>query len=338
MELYRIRNRDGRYHLNLEHQSPPQPGPGQIAVHVKAVSLNYRDLLVMRREYGGIDPEGLIPASDAAGEVVAVGEGVTRFATGDRVAGCFFQNWSSGPASRKAAQSALGGSIPGVLAKEVLFEEGGAVMVPMHLSFEEAATLPCAGLTAWNGLFTRGDLHAGETVLLLGTGGVSVFGLQFAIAAGAGAIVTSSSDEKLARAQAFGAWGGVNYRAMPEWQQEVLRLTDGKGVEQILEVGGTGTLARSLEALAYNGHIALIGLLARSGAGVDPFPLAMKSGTMSGIFVGSRENFEAMNAFITRHGIHPVIDRVFPFNEAAEAYRYLEAAGHFGKVVIQAGG
>jgi len=341
MDLYRIRSRDGGFHLNLERQSPPTPGPGQIAVRVEAVSLNYRDLLILRGKYGELlreRLEGLVPCSDAAGEVIEVGEGVTRFRTGDRVAGCFFQNWVDGPASPDSARSALGGAIPGVLAGEILLAAQGAVAVPPHLSGEEAATLPCAGLTAWNGLVTRGGLQPGQSVLLLGTGGVSTFGLQFAVAAGCGVIVTSSRNEKLARARDLGAWAGVNYREKPEWHEEVLRLTDGRGIDQILEVGGVGTLARSLKSLAFNGHVALIGLLAAEeagGSGVDPFPLAMKNGTMSGIYVGSRQDFEAMNAFIAQHHLHPVIDRVFPFSEAAEAYDYLESAGHFGKVVIR---
>ncbi len=335
MKLYRIRGRDGGFYLNLEHQSPPQPGPGQIAVRVKAVSLNYRDLLVLRGGYGGGSPEGLIPCSDAAGEVVEVGEGVTRFRTGDRVTSCFFQDWIGGPASAEAARSALGGAAPGVLAAEVLLQEEGAVFTPAHLTDIEAATLPCAAVTAWNGLVTRGRVRAGQTVLLLGTGGVSIFGLQFATACGAAAIVTSSHDEKRARARALGAWETLNYRATPEWHKEVLRLTGGRGADQILEVGGVGTLPQSLRALAFNGHIALIGLLASRGDGVDPFPLAMKNGTMSGIFVGSREDFEAMNALISGHGIRPVVDRVFAFGEAERAFRYLESAAHFGKVVIR---
>jgi len=335
MRLYRIRKHEGVFRLNLEHQSPLPPGPGQIAVRVGAVSLNYRDLLVLRGKYGG-DPEGLVPVSDAAGEIIAIGEGVTRFKVGDRVASCFFQNWEDGPASAEAGKSALGGAIHGVLAEEILLSEEGAIPVPAHLSDAEAATLPCAGVTAWNGLFTRGKLHPGQTVLLLGTGGVSIFGLQFAVAAGAHVIVTSSSDEKLVRAKELGAAGLLNYRTHPEWDEEVLRLTQNRGVDQVLEVGGVGTLARSLDSLNYNGHIALIGVLTGiGGPGVNPFPLAMKNGTLSGIYVGSRKNFETMNTFIIRHRIHPVIDRVFPFDEAPEAYRYLESAAHFGKVVIE---
>jgi len=335
MNLYRIRKVAEAYRLNLEESPAPVPGPGQISVRVRAVSLNYRDLIVLGGQYGKVSPEGIVPLSDGAGEVIAVGEGVTQFKTGDRVAGCFFQDWEKGPASWEIAHSALGGAIDGMLAEEVLLAEKGAVHVPEHLSYEQAATLPCAALTAWNGLFTRGQMRPDQTALFLGTGGVSIFGLQFAAAFGARAIITSSSDEKLERAKALYACGVVNYRAHPDWHKEVLDLTGKRGVDHVLEVGGAGTLERSMKVMNVSGHIALIGILAGPASAVDVFPLALKNATMSGIYVGSKENFEAMNAFITRHHIKPVVDRVFPFTEAADAYDYLASGSHFGKVVIR---
>lgn len=333
MQLYRLRRRNGSLHLNPEQQAAPAPGIREIAVRVTAASLNYRDLLILEERYGG-DAEGVIPVSDGVGEVIGVGEGVTRFKVGDRVAGCFFQHWSSGLPSDRGARSALGGSLPGVLAEEVCFCEEGAVHVPDFLTDEEAATLPCAGVTAWNSLFTRGALHEGQSVLLMGTGGVSLFGLQFAAAAGARTIITSSSNEKLDRARSLGAQETINYRTHPDWDEEVLRLTEGRGVDQIIEVGGSGTLERSLQAVAHGGHIALVGVLAGS-VGVDPFPLALRNGTISGIYVGSREHFETMNAFIEKHQIRPVVDQVFSFGDAARAYDYLASGAHFGKVVIR---
>lgn len=336
MKLYRIRKHAGVYQLNLEDQAVLfRPGPGQIAVRVGAVSLNYRDLLILSGRYGRLDPEGLIPTSDAAGVVIAVGEGVERFKEGDRVASCFFQDWSHGPATAHTAKSALGGPLHGVLAEEILLSEEGAVHVPLHLNDLEACTLPCAALTAWNALFTRGHLQPGQSALFLGTGGVSIFGLQFAVAAGARTYITSRSDEKLHRAIALGAEHLINAFTHPDWEEEVASFSGGKGVDHILEVGGAGTLSRAIKALSFNGHIALIGVLAGVGSVVDPFPLAHKNATLSGISVGSREHFEAMNTFISAHRIHPVIDRVFPFTEAREAYAYLKRAEHFGKVVIQ---
>jgi NADPH:quinone reductase-like Zn-dependent oxidoreductase len=275
-----------------------------------------------------------VPVSDGAGEVLEVGEGVSEFKRGDRVAGCFFQNWPGGKATWDVAHSALGGAIDGVLAEEVVLSETGAVLIPEHLGYEEAATLPCAGLTAWNGLVTRGNMVQGQTVLLLGTGGVSIFGLQFAVAAGAKAVITSSHDEKLGHAKKLGAIGVVNYKTTPDWHKEVLKLTENRGVDQVLEVGGVGTLEKSMKSLNINGHIALIGVLAGSGAQVNPFPLALKNATMSGIYVGSREDFLLMNAFIAEHKLKPVIDRTFDFAHALDAYRYLESGAHFGKVVI----
>lgn len=311
----------------------PVPGRGEILVRMRATSLNYRDLLVRQGRYrGGLQPN-LIPLSDGAGEVAASGEGVTAFKPGERVAGTFFPRWTGGAVSAEAVASALGGSEHGVLAEYITLAETAVVAVPDHLSFEEAATLPCAALTAWHAVVECAHIRAGDTVLVLGTGGVSLFALQFARLAGARVLITSSSDDKLARAQALGADGRINYRSTPEWDQEVLRLTGGRGVDLVVEVGGAGTLERSLRAVRVGGTIAVIGVL--SGAGtIDPRPLLGRSARLQGIYVGSREMFIAMNRAIAAHALHPVIDRVFPFDEAPQAYAHLAAAGHFGKVVI----
>lgn len=321
----------GLENLSLAERPNPAPGAGQVLVRVRAVSLNYRDLLVAKGLYNPRMPLPRIPCSDAAGEVVAVGEGVTSVKPGDRVCGAFLQDWDDGPLSEAAARTALGGDIDGVLSELVLFRDQGVVTVPAHLSFEEAATLPCAAVTAWNAL-TNGFDPAGKTVLVQGTGGVSLFALQFAKSLGAKVLVTSGSDEKLARAQQLGADAGTNYRTNPDWEKWARQQT-GAGVDLVVEVGGAGTLDRSVKATRYGGRIALIGVLA-GGTGFNPLGMMMRGITLQGIYVGSRAMFVAMNRHIVQHQLRPVIDRVFAFEEAAEAYRHLEAAGHFGKVVI----
>jgi NADPH:quinone reductase-like Zn-dependent oxidoreductase len=322
----------GLENLALTTQPDPAPGPGQVLVQVRAASLNYRDLLVAKGLYNPRMPLPRVPCSDAAGEVVAVGDGVASVKPGERVCGTFFQTWDDGPLSEAAARSALGGDIDGVLSELVVLSERGVVPIPAHLSFEEAATLPCAALTAWNALTTGFDA-AGKTVLVQGTGGVSLFALQLAKALGAEVLVTSSSDEKLARAQQLGADAGTNYRTNPDWDKWA-RQQSGAGVDLVVEVGGAGTLERSVKATRFGGRIALIGVLA-GGTGFNPLGMMMRGITLQGIFVGSREMFLAMNRLIEQKQIRPVIDRVFPFESAAEAYRHLEAAGHFGKVVIR---
>lgn len=311
------------------------PGHGQVLVAIKAVSLNYRDLLVVTGRYSPNLPKPLVIASDGAGEVIGVGEGVGKFKTGDRVIGSFFQNWQRGEIDRDAAPSALGGSIDGVLATARVFDERGLVHMPAHLSFEEAATLPCAAVTVWNALVHTAHVKSGDTVLLLGTGGVSIFGLQFAAMHGARTIITSSSDAKLARAKALGASETVNYLKTPEWHKEVLRLTDGRGVDIVLEVGGTGTLPKSLRAVRPGGQVSLIGVLAGIAEPLNIGPILHNSVRLQGIYVGSVEMFEAMNRAITTNKLKPVIDRVFAFQQAREALRYMESARHFGKIVIR---
>jgi NADPH:quinone reductase-like Zn-dependent oxidoreductase len=258
---------------------------------------------------------------------------VDRFKPGDRVAGLFMQDWLGGGIEPYHVDSSRGGAIDGVLAEYVLFEQHGVVPLPAHLSFEEGATLPCAALTAWNALYEGRPLKPGETVLVLGTGGVSVFALQFAAAAGARVIATSSSDDKLARARELGAAETVNYRQHPDWHHEVLRLTAGRGVDHVVEVGGAGTLSRSVQAARIGGQVHLIGVLTGGGE-IDPTPVLRRNLLLRGIYVGSRQMFDDMNHMIAASGLRPVIDRVFPFEQAKDAYRYQTSQAHLGKVVI----
>jgi NADPH:quinone reductase-like Zn-dependent oxidoreductase len=312
----------------------PQLRPGQVLIRVRATSLNYRDYAVVRGQYlGGAVGRDTIPLSDGAGEVVAVGPGVTRFVPGDRVAGVFAQTPPEGPPF--APRAALGVPLDGMLAEQVALYEDGLVTVPGGLSFEEAACLPCAAVTAWHALVHAGrPVRPGDTVLVLGTGGVSMFALQFARAAGAQVIVTSSSDAKLERATALGASGGINYTRTPAWEQEVLKLTGGRGVDCVVETGGAGTLDQSFQALAHDGKAVLIGVLTGQGGPINPYTLMPKHGSLHGIFVGGREMFEAMNRAITVNRIAPLIDRVFPFEEAAAAFRHHASRQFMGKIVV----
>ena len=336
MRAYRIYEAGGPGSLKAEDLPEPRAGHGQVVVRVRAASLNYRDLLVVKGGYGKNLPLPLVPLSDGAGEVAEVGPGVTKFRPGDRVAGCFFSNWEAGPLTDAATKSALGGAVDGMLAEQVVLPEGGLVRVPDHLSDEEASTLPCAALTAWHALQESGGLKAGQTVLVQGTGGVSLFALQFARMAGARVIATSSSDSKLARAKELGASDGINYGTTPDWDVAARNLTDGVGLDHIVEVGGAGTLPRSIKATRVGGHIALIGVLTGGGE-IDPRPLLMKNLRLQGIYVGSRLMFESMNRAIALAKLKPVVDRVFPFDQAPEAYKHLESGSHFGKVVIKVG-
>ena len=334
MKLYRMFE-PGIEALRLCEEEVPRPGPGQALVRVRASCLNYRDLMTVQgRAARGVPLAGLVPLSDGAGEVVEVGDGVTRVAAGDRVAGIFMQRWIGGRITPEANGSALGGALHGMMAEHVVLDAEGLVHVPAHLSFEEAATLPCAAVTAWHALSEHMRLRPGDTVLVQGTGGVSVFALQFARLMGARVIATSSSDAKLGRMFALGAAAGANYRATPGWAGEAVRLTGGAGVDGIVEVGGAGTFAQSLEAVRLGGAISLIGVLT-GAAEVNPTPIMRKSLSVRGIYVGSREMFEDMNRAIAAHGLRPVIDRVFPFAEARAALLHMREAGHFGKIVIR---
>jgi NADPH:quinone reductase-like Zn-dependent oxidoreductase len=335
MRVYEIRDTFGIDALQLTQRPDPTPGPGQVLVRVRAVSLNYRDLLVTKGQYDPRMNRPRVPCSDGAGEVTAVGPSVSRVQVGDRVAGAFFQNWLDGELSSVKVRHALGGDLDGMLAEQVVLREEGVVKFPEHLSFEEAATLPCAALTAWNALLSEGDLSPGDTVLLQGTGGVSLFALQFSRLAGARVLITSSSDEKLQRAKALGADGLINYKTTPDWDKKARELTDGVGADHVVEVGGSGTLNRSLRAVRTGGRISLIGVLAGAGGPIDTILILMRAVRLRGIYVGSRALFEAMNRAIGLHRLKPVIDRVFPFEEARQALHFLESGAHFGKVVIR---
>ena len=321
--------------LELVECDAPQPARGQVLIRVHAASLNYRDHAIVTGNYfGGVLKRDTVPLSDGAGEVVAVGADVTRFSPGDRVIATFFQVWIDGVPDRSSF-NALGSPADGMLAEYVVLDQEGLVDCPEHLTYEEAATLPCAGVTAWNALMVSGRILPGDTVLALGTGGVSIFAVQFARMSGARVIVTSSSDEKLERANGLGAAGNVNYARIPEWQEEVLRLTGGRGVDHVVEVGGAGTLSRSMQSVGFRGRISLIGVLAGREGETNPHPLMMRNATMCGIFVGSRAMFEQMNAAIAANRLQPVVDRVFPFHEAAAAYAHQREGRHFGKVVVR---
>ncbi|HLO78653.1 MAG TPA: NAD(P)-dependent alcohol dehydrogenase [Magnetospirillum sp.] len=311
-----------------------EPGVGQVLVRMEAASLNYRDLLVLRG-LSGETKNGLVPLSDGAGTVIAVGSAVKRWRVGDRVASSFFGEWASGPFREEYLASALGGGgTDGVLADVRAFDEHSVVAIPRGYSSAEAATLPCAALTAWHALVVRGRLKAGDVVLVQGTGGVALFALQIANALGARVIVLSSSDKKLDAAKALGAWAGVNYRAMPDWDVEVRRLTDGTGVSHVVELGGPDTFDRSLRAVAAGGRIAQIGVFTGFGPHSNLIRLQMINADINGICVGSAEHFAEMNGFLEHHGIRPVIDKSFAFDEAPAAYGHLASGAHFGKIVI----
>lgn len=323
--------------LRVAEVPDPEPGAGEVLVRMRAISLNYRDLMLIeggiRRKPGDEGP--LVPFSDGCSVVEAVGAGVTRVAVGDRVCPTFFQDWVDGPSTAAKLATPLVHPVPGVGRELAVYPEHGLIKVPDFLTDAEAASLPCAGVTAWHGLFHHNHLLPGSTVLLIGTGGVSILGLQFAIAAGCKVIILSSSDEKLARAAMMGATHGINYTTHPEWAREVRRLTGGRGADIVLEVGGNGTLRQSLRSLKVGGHLALVGLLASGATDFDTASMLGGQASIRVIGVGSRGHFEEMNALIDTAGIHPVIDRAFPWTEAAEALAYLKSGRHFGKVVLE---
>ncbi len=323
--------------LNPCQRPEPKPGPHDVLVRVRATSLNYRDLAIRMGTYPGTPEQGkLVPLSDGAGEVVETGPKVTRFKTGDRVAATFFQLWIDGrPDPVGPRRLALGGpGLDGMLAEYIAVHEDGLVGIPDAYSFEEAATLPCAGVTAWNALMvTGGPIIAGNAVLTLGTGGVSMFALQFARAAGASVVATSSSDAKLERARGHGASVLINYKIHPDWGAEVVKRTGGRGADAVVEIGGAGTLGQSMQAVGYGGKIGLIGFLGGQGE-PNPALLMRRAASLHGIFVGSRAMFEDMLRAMVASDIRPIIDKSFAFEEAAEAYAYQAAGKHFGKLVI----
>ena len=335
MRQYRLQKHGTGYQLELTSTPVPDISADQILVKVHATSLNRRDIYVMQGRYPGPEFTGRVPLSDGAGKVLAVGNKVKQFKVGDRVAGTFFTDWNGGKFAASALSSARGGAVDGMLSEFIVATEKSLVKIPAHLSFEEAATLPCAAVTAWNGLFKAGNLQRGEYVLLEGTGGVSTFGLLFSAAVGAKPIITSSSDEKLEKARNMGAIGTANYRTNPEWPDEVRSITGGKGVDHVLEVGGEKTMPLAIRSLADGGHIAIIGGLSGFGASIRTRDLLLRSASASGIYVGSREDFEAMNVLIEEHKIRPLIDKVFSFEDAPAAYDYMQNASFMGKIVIK---
>ncbi len=321
--------------LEFVERPTPVPGPGEILVEIRAISLNYRDLLLVKGLYNPKLNLPRIPCSDGAGQVAAVGEGVTAWKTGDRVAGIFMQNWLEGPLTREKSRGALGGDIDGMLAEFVVLKETGVVAIPEHLSFEEASTLPCAAVSAWNAL-GAGNLRPGATVLLQGTGGVSIFALQFARLQGARVLAISGNDRKLQIARTLGLDAGLNYRDQPDWDRWVLDQTGGEGVDLVVEVGGADTLGRSLRALRVGGTIAQVGVLSGGEAEISIASILHKQARIQGIYVGSRNDFLAMNKALALAQLRPVGEN-FPWSQAREALARLEEASHFGKLVLSVG-
>ncbi len=334
MKAYEIQGSFGMENLKCVERTDPAPGHGQVLVRMKAVSLNYRDLMMVRGHYNPRQPLPLVPCSDGVGEVVAVGEGVQRVGVGDRVTTVFSQTWISGRPTAEKLSGTLGGPIDGTLSEMMVLDAEGVIPLPKDLSDVEGATLPCAALTAWSAMAELGDVSAGDTVLVQGTGGVSIFALQFALVLGARVIATSSNDAKLDRLRSMGAWATVNYADDPQWGKTVRRMTDGRGVDHIVEVGGAGTLAQSLKAAAVGGTISVIGVLSGISSEFNIIPLLMQHLKLQGILVGSREGFERMNRAIEGHELKPVIDRVFDFDDVPEAFAYMASGAHFGKVCI----
>jgi NADPH:quinone reductase-like Zn-dependent oxidoreductase len=321
----------GIENLKLVERPDPVPGPGQIVVDIKAASLNYRDLATVTARSGRLP---FVPCSDGAGIVSAIGEGVARVKVGDHVAPLFFQNWFAGEPTPEKLGGALGGTLNGVLQEKLLLSEQGVTQVPAGYSDEDAAALPCAALTAWRGLVLEGKVKAGDVVLVQGTGGVSIFALQFAKSAGATVIVTSSSDEKLERAKSLGADHFINYKSTPDWAKEVRKLTAGRGADHIVEVGGAGTFEQSLRAVRLGGKIAVIGILGGFVKDLNVASIFAANVIIHGITVGSRDHFESMTRAIEATGIKPVIDKRFPLAETRDAFECMKAGAHFGKIVV----
>lgn len=334
MRAMEIQGDFGIDNLKLAEREAPKAGPGEIVIRMKAASLNYRDLATVAALHGIRGQLPLVPLSDGCGEVVEAGEGVTRVKAGDRVAPSFFQGWISGEPSMEALRTSLGGPIDGCAQDYMLLSAEGVSKAPDNLSDEEAACLPCAGLTAWRALMVEGRVKPGDTVLVQGTGGVSIFALQFAKAAGARVIVTSSSDAKLERARDLGADMFINYAKTPDWATETRKLTGGRGADHIVEVGGAETFQQSIMAARLGGHIAVIGLLSGVMKDLNVAAIFSQNLKISGITVGSRTMFEDMSRAIVANDIHPVIDKRFGLEDAPEAFRTMESASHFGKIVL----
>ena len=332
MKVWANQDAFGIENLKEIERPEPIPGAGEIVVEMKAASLNYRDLLTVTMGAGNKLP--LVPFSDGAGAVSAVGPGVSRVKVGDRVCTLFFQSWFDGPVTAEARSKPLGGPLDGVLQQRMKLIADGVSKIPNDLSFEEAATLPCAGLTAWRAIAVEAPVGPGDTILVQGTGGVSIFALQFAKALGANVIATSSSDEKLARAKTLGADHLINYKTNPEWGKEALKLTGGRGVDVVVEVGGDNTLSKSLEVVRVGGSIVVIGVLSGFTNNIFIPALFSKNAKMVGISVGSREQFDDMAKHMAAWKLHPVVDRVFPVDQVQDALKLMQAGGHFGKICL----
>jgi NADPH:quinone reductase-like Zn-dependent oxidoreductase len=333
MKSFEIRE-FGIDNLSLADLETPRPGPRDVLVKMRAASLNYRDYMTVQGTYNPKMRRPLVPLSDGAGVVEEIGSEVTRFKKGDRVCACFMQQWIDGPATKEKGNSALGGAMDGVLREYVAFSEQGLVHTPASLTDEEAAALPCAAVTAWHALFEHTPLPPGAAILVQGTGGVSMFALQFALEAGFRTILTSSSDDKLVRARQLGAHETINYKTTPNWDELARKLTGGEGVDHVIEVGGSDTVSRSLRAVRAAGVVSVIGVLSGVDPAVSPVSLLMNSVRLQGIYVGSRAMFERMNRAIEFHRIKPVIDKTFPWSEIKQALRYMESQQHFGKICL----
>lgn len=318
--------------LEFVERETPLPGPGEVLVGIRAVSLNYRDLLMIKGTYNPKLKLPRIPCSDGAGEVLAVGEGVRAWKPGDRVMGIFMQNWLDGPLTHVRSRGALGGDMDGMLAEQVVLKETGLVGIPGHLSYQEAATLPCAAVTAWNALASS-DLKPGGSVLIQGTGGVSIFALQFARLRGARVLGISSSNEKLERAKAMGLDAGLNYREHPDWERWALEQTGGEGVDVVVDVGGLGTLPRSIRAVRIGGTVAQVGVLAEDAEAISISVILHRMVRIHGIYVGSRRDFVEMNKAVWLGRLRPVGEE-FRWGQTREVLGRMEEGGHFGKMVV----
>ena len=336
MKVFEIRGDWGFDHLQLGTRPDPKPGAGEVLLRMKAASLNYRDLVVPNRGYGAFTGNlPLIPLSDGVGEVIEVGDGVTRVKAGDRVCPCFHQSWIGGAPDLERLTRTLGGPVDGTMAELMCLPADGVVKVAAHLTDEQAATLPCAALTAWSALVTYDNLGPGSRVLVQGTGGVALFALAFAKLAGCHVTVISSSDEKLARAKAMGADFGINYTSTPEWSKASREVTAGRGFDHIVELGGEKTLPQSLRAIRPGGTLSMIGVLSGSALSAPLGLVVTRQVRLQGITVGSRDGFEAMMRAIDQHKLVPVIDRAFAFEELKEAMEQLKRGAHFGKLCIR---
>ncbi len=334
MKTYEI-NQFGIENLTLTERDEPTPNGNEVKVKFHAASLNYRDLIMVKGTYNPRLKTPLVPFSDGAGEVVEIGESVTKFKVGDRVMPIFMQGWHDGAVDAAKARTALGGDLDGCLREFGAFDESGLVCIPDHFSYEEAATLPCAAVTAYHALYCSGSLKPDDSVLLQGTGGVSVFALQMASVIGCRLIITSSSDEKLERAKELGATDFINYKTTEDWDKKVLELTEKRGVDHVVEVGGAGTMQKSVNAVRVGGHVAVIGVLSGKGD-FNPASLLMKSARLQGIYVGSRQMFEDMNRLFCQHPhLKPMIDKTFEFDQVKDALEFMESGSHFGKIVVK---